>query len=627
MLRLFTTALFVLLLTAGSYPTSQPVLAAPTSVSAAVTLTVNTSEDVNNSLSTTCTSATDGKCTLRRAIIEASNTAPAARPVTINFNLPISDPNYEREAPDTWTIVVDKGALPPLKTQSSLDPLGQVTIDGATQPGGRATDPKIFWDLNDRSFEVESTQNVIRNLGFVNIGSIVLKEDGNLVEDNWMGLTGDGTAIYFRTPGDEKRLALTEGVRISSNGNTVRRNTIVGASTKAINIDGGDNNIITQNQIGTRADGTVPAVAAQSECVASFNYNPQNWYGGWGIGLGGSNNTVTENRLAGMQNLRAPNDTAPMALEIFGRDHTIQNNIIGIDSDDPVDDYTGVCGQGIKVSGQGTDILDNTIARSRTGFESSSGDLLDGAILYSDSSFNPGGITVRGNLVYQGPGDIYVFGPEVLQALRLFRPARITSIQGTTVKGSNGIDPKGVESNCPNCLIDFYLDGRDDRGDALAYAGSTVADANGNFTFELASPLVDTAGIRTSSTTQSADIIGNLAVSTTTKFSGLYTKIASLEIQGPITGTADTDTSFTFRITPLSLAGPVTYTIDTTDFNRSVQTEDFTAATLKRRWTSDGEKIITVTADNGLVSITDTHTIQIGEVDTSKKIYLPFVTR
>lgn len=627
MFRFITTALLVLLLTAGSYPTSQPLLAAPNRAIAAVTLTVNTSEDVNNSLSTTCTSATDGKCTLRRAILEASKAAPGVRPISINFNLPTSDPNYQREAPGTWTIVVDKGALPPLKTQSITNKLGQVTIDGATQPGGRTTGPKIFWDLNDTSFEVESTENVIRNLGFVDIGSIALKEDGNLVEDNWMGLTGDGMSIFFRTTGDEKRLALTEGVRISSDGNTVRRNVIVGAFTKAINIDGGDNNIITQNTIGTRADGTVPAIAPQSECVASLNYNSQNWYGGWGIGLSGSNNTITENRLAGMQNMRAENDTAPMALEIFGRDHTIQNNIIGIDSDDPTDSYTGVCGQGIKVSGQGTNILDNVIARSRTGFESTSGDLLNGAILYSDNRFSPGGITVRRNLVYQGPGDIYVLGPEVVSALRLFRPARITGINGTTVTGGNGIDTDGVESKCPNCLIDFYLDGRDDNKDALAYAGSTVADANGKFTFTLASPLGNSAGIRTSSTTQSADIIGTLAVSTTTKFSGLYTKIASLEIQGPVTGTADTNIPFTFRITPFSLATPVTYTIDITNFNRSVQTVDLTAPTLNIRWTSNGLKTISVSADNGLVVITDTHTIQIGAVDTSKKIYLPLVVK
>ncbi|MBX3050785.1 MAG: hypothetical protein KF753_04885 [Caldilineaceae bacterium] len=624
MSRYVTIALLVLLLTAGSYPSSQPVLAAPTRASAAITLTVNTSEDVNNSLSTTCTSASDGKCTLRRAITEASKAAPDARPVTINFDLPTTDPNYQRDAPGTWTIVVDKGALPPLKTQSTTNKLGQVTIDGATQPDGRATGPKIFWDLNDRSFEVESTENVIRNLGFVDIGSIALKEDGNLVEDNWMGLTGDGTAVYFRTPGDEKRLALTEGVRISSDGNTVRRNTIVGAFTKAINIDGGDNNIITRNQIGTQADGTVPTVAAQSECVASFNYNPQNWYGGWGIGLSGSNNTVTLNRLAGMQNMRAENDTAPMALEIFGRDHTIQGNIIGIGTDNT---RSGVCGQGIKVSGQGTNILDNLIARSRTGFESNQGDMLDGAILYSDNRFSPGGITVRSNLVFEGPGNIYVFGPEVLQALRLFRPARITSIEGTTISGGNGIDTDGNESHCPNCIIDFYLDNQDDKGDALAHIGSTVADANGKFTHTLTNPIATNQGIRTSSTTQSADIIGTLAMSTTTKFSGLYTKNASLEIQGPITGTAETNIPFTFRITPFSLATPVTYTINTTDFSQSVQTVDLTAPSLNIRWVSNGEKTITVSADNGLVVITDTHTIQIGEVDTSKKVYLPLMTK
>ena len=75
------------------------------------------------------------------------------------------------------------------------------------------------------------------------------------------------------------------------------------------------------------------------------------------------------------------------------------------------------------------------------------------------------------------------------------------------------------------------------------------------------------------------------AVSTTTKFSGLYTKIASLEIQGPVTGTgtANTTIPFTFRITPLSLATPVTYTIDVTNFTQSVQTSDLTAPTLNIR--------------------------------------------
>ena len=42
------------------------------------------------------------------------------------------------------------------------------------------------------------------------------------------------------------------------------------------------------------------------------------------------------------------------------------------------------------------------------------------------------------------------FGPDVLQALRLFRPARITSIEGTTVTGGNGIDTSlALRANAP----------------------------------------------------------------------------------------------------------------------------------------------------------------------------------
>ncbi len=42
---------------------------------------------------------------------------------------------------------------------------------------------------NDFSLEVESTDNVIRNLSIKGGGVIFLKENGNLVEKIWMGLT------------------------------------------------------------------------------------------------------------------------------------------------------------------------------------------------------------------------------------------------------------------------------------------------------------------------------------------------------------------------------------------------------------------------------------------------------
>ena len=598
-----------------------------TAVTFVTTLTVNTTEDVDNSLSKTCSSATDGKCTFRRAIVEASGLSPSDRPVLIQFNIPTTDTNYEREAPGTWTIVVDKGALPPLKTQSILDKTGNVTIDGATQPGGRLAGPKIFIDLDDRSLEIESTGNTIRNLAFIVMGSIALKEDGNTVEDNWMGLDGDGQSLRLRTPGDPKRLAIGGGVTIRSDNNIVRRNVIAGAFARAIDIDGGDNNLISENVVGARADGTVPDVPAQSECVASFNYDTQNWYGGWGISLSGSNNTVENNRIVGMQNLRAANDTAPMALEIFGSGHTIQNNIIGIDADDPANDYTGVCGQGIKVSGSNTRIIDNIIARSRPGFESNQGDLLKGAILYSDNRFSPGGITLSGNRVFQGPGDIYAFGPDVVQDLRLFRPARITEINGTTVTGSNGMDPDGNFSACPGCRIEFFRDGTDANADALSYLGSTTADASGAFTFTLSQPLGAGEGIRTSSTTASANIIGTLAMSTTTQFSGLYIKEADLSITGPTTGDEDNNYKFTYQVTPVSLAGPITYTIQVTDLSPTVYTTDSTGVVHTIKWATPGVKTFQVTADNGLISASANYTITIGNVSSDSNIFLPLVVR
>ncbi len=592
------------------------------------TITVNTTEDVDNSLSRTCSSATDGKCTFRRAIVEASGLAPSERPVLIQFDIPTTDSNYEREAPGTWTVMVDKGALPALKTQSITDKTGRVTIDGNTQPGGRTDGPKIFIHLGDHSLQIESTDNTIRNLAFIVMGSIVLKEDGNTVENNWMGLSGDGQSLVLRTPGDPKRLAIGGGVTIRSDNNIVQRNAIAGAFARAIDVDGGDNNQIRSNVIGARADGTVPDVPSQSECVASFNYDPQNWYGGWGISVSGSNNTVENNLLVGMQNLRAANDTAPMALEIFGSGHTIRRNVIGIDLDDPANDFTGVCGQGIKVSGSNTRIVENVIARSRPGFESNQGSLLDGAILYSDDRFSPGGITLSRNLVFQGPGKVYAFGPKVVQDLRLFRPARITGINGTTVTGSNGMDPDGNPSACPNCRIEFFLDGTNADQDALAYLGSTTADANGDFTFTLSQPLKPGQGIRTSSTTASANIIGTLAMSTTTQFSGLYIKQAKLTISGPTTGDENKPHKFTYQVTPVSLAGPITYTVQATDKSSpSVNTTDATTVSHTILWNTPGVKVIQVTADNGLISASATYTITIGDVPSGGSIYLPFVTR
>ena len=588
----------------------------------ATTITVDTSADLDSSsLNKTCAytsgvyvAAVDG-CTLRRAILEAAARPQADRPIEIRFNLPDSDPNKDLVVSGTWTLPINQ-TLPTLKTSSIVNKNGQVTIDGSTQPGGRTDAPKIIINTNDFSLQVESENNIIRALAFKGGGVIFLKEDGNLVEDIWMGLSDDGQSIHFRTPGDEKRMA-GGGVFISSDNNTVQDNVISGAFARAVDINSSNqNNTIQRNLIGTRADGTVPVVPAAAQCLRSFNYDPQNWYGGWGIAVSGSNNKVLENRIAGLHILQSANDTPPIAIEIFGANHQITNNVIGLDS---VGSSVGVCGQAIKVSGSGTQILDNTIVQSRIGFE----DIVPTAILASDTSPLFGQITVRRNLVDSGPGNIYAFGPGIPKALQEFLPARITQINGTSVVGTNG-----VGSACPGCLIDLYSDDSDDIGETLSYLGSVSAASNGAFNFTLSQPLAAGVGIRTSSTTPSAGIIGNFGAGTTTQFSKLYLPMNDVAIAGPLTGTAGISYTFTITVSPVSATTPFSYTIKATDIATQTLVSSADVLNARYQWVAPGVKQIDVVVQNELGTVTTAHTITlVAAPSTSKNIYLPLVIR
>jgi hypothetical protein len=574
-------------------------------------ITVDASPDLESgSLRYTCTytqgaiftPAPDNKCTLRRAINEAAARPQSDRPIVIQFNLPANDPGKDLEVSGTWTLQVD-AALPPLKTDTVLNINGQVLIDGGTQPGGRSDGPPIIIDTNDHSLEVESTGNIIRNLAFKGGGVIFLKEDGNTVENIWMGLSDDGQSIVFRDTSDYKRMA-GGGVFISSDNNTVQDNTISGAYAKAIDINSGsDNNLITRNQIGTRADGTVPSVPEAIQCLRSFNYDPANWYGGWGIAIAGSNNEVSRNRIAGLHIMQAQNDSPPTAIEIFGADHTVTQNIIGVAKGG---DLVGVCGQGIKVSGSGTQIVDNAVVRSRTGFEGNDGKALDMAILASDTSPLFGQITVRGNVVVDGPGRVYGFGPGIPDTLKLFEPARITNIDGVTVSGGNG-----ENSPCPNCLIDIYLDDDDETAETLEHLGAATADANGDFTFTLSQPLSAGDGLRTNSTTQSGGVIGNYLAGTTTKTSKLFLPMTDLSIDGPTAGQPGVQHQFQIEVSPAGATTPYTYTVDATDMNTQSLTTENNIVVATYAWVTDGTKTIKVTVANDLGTVTATHQIEI----------------
>lgn len=589
---------------------------------AATVITVNKSADLNSgSLSRTCgytsgvfVAATDG-CTLRRALIEASARPQSDRPISIRFKLANNDPNKDLEVAGTWTLQIN-AALPPLKTQSISNKNGQVTINGDTQPGGRTTAPKIIVNTNDFSLQVESTNNVIRKLAFKGGGAIFLKEDGNLVEDIWMGLTDDGQSIHFRTPGNEWRMA-GGGVSILSDNNIVQDNVISGAFAKAIDINSNTrNNTIQRNLIGTRADGTVPTVPLAAQCLRSMSYDPQNWYGGWGIALSGSSNNVLNNRIAGLHILQSANDTPPMAIEIFGANHQISGNTIGIDS---AGSKVGVCGQGIKVSGSGTQILDNIIFGSRQGFEDDAAT----AIMASDTSPLFGQITVRRNLVDSGPGNVYAFGPGIPQVLQAFAPARITAINGTMVAGAAGFN-----SPCPGCLIDLYSDDNDSIGETLTHLGSATAGSNGTFSFALSQPLAPGIGIRTSSTTPSAGVIGSFGAGTTTRYSKLYLPMSSVTVSGPQTGTVDSTYVFTITVAPVGVTTPLTYTVNATDIAaQSLVTNNSTVNAIYT-WATPGQKVIRVTVRSELGEVTTTRAITlVAAPSATKDVYLPMIVR
>ncbi|MEZ4659023.1 MAG: hypothetical protein R2911_15775 [Caldilineaceae bacterium] len=184
--------------------------AAAPALQAVTTIVVDTSTDPDPGSNTdTCTYTqgailfpdADGLCSFRRALREAAGRPQTDRPIAIEFNLGPSDPGRDLQAIGTWTIVLDAGnRLPPLKTDTILNKNGQVTIDGAARPQ-RTSAPSIIIDMGENSIEVESTGNIISNIAFQNGGSLMLKEDGNRIENIWMGLTADAARVSFRPQG------------------------------------------------------------------------------------------------------------------------------------------------------------------------------------------------------------------------------------------------------------------------------------------------------------------------------------------------------------------------------------------------------------------------------------------
>ncbi|WP_457668455.1 Calx-beta domain-containing protein [Thiolapillus sp.] len=533
--------------------TSAQLQAAPT------TIVVNSSADLatsSNFSRSTCTYVDgalffpepDGKCTLRRAIVEAGARPDSDRPITIEFNLQLNDPNYDA-ALQYWEVQIDESYAWELKRRFITDVGGQVTIDGNTQPGGRAAGPKIMINTNRDnlatfgvSLEVRTSNNVIRNLGFIGGGQIILYEGSNLVENNWMGLKANGSGLSLASTASTQAMrSLARGGIIlpneDSDDNIIRGNRIIGAVERAIRItSGGDNNLIEANYIGLDAQGHVPAPHDSGvNCARELDYNASLWYGGRGIQVTGDNNTVTNNRLAGLHVPQSTNDTPPITMEIAGVGNTVTLNAIGRDL---ANNDIGVCGQGMLL--QGTELLveNNLIVHTRNGFNpGDDGTDLGSAIL--TQSFAPGSgkwITVRKNVVIDAgaathPDHVYRFAsPGVPVELRKFNPAKVTGINGTSVTGTQGDDailpgPTTISAACPNCRVYLYADDLDGRIEAQDLLGEATADASGNWSTTLSRALTANEGLRTQSMAMASGVIHFYGAGTTSKLSDdLYTE-------------------------------------------------------------------------------------------------------
>ena len=615
-------------------------------VAAGTVITVNTTEDLADSTNFdnhTCSytsgafyfPAGDGKCTLRRAILEAGVRPDVDRPISIQFDIPTADPNYDAGL-GIWEVQIDESYVWELKRKNITEDGGQVTIDGDTQPGGRTDGPKIMVNTNrdneptfGRSLQVRTSNNIIRNLGFIGGGQIMLYEGGNTVEKIWMGLTADGSGLSLASDlSSQEEKSLARGGIILTNeksdNNTIQNNYIIGAVERAIRIlSSGDNNVIQDNFIGMNADGLVPAPFDQGvDCSRETNYISSLWYGGRGIQVTGSNNTVVNNRLAGLHVPQSTNDTPPIAMEISGEGHTVTGNIIGRDV---AGNDVGVCGQGILLQGTENLVELNTIVHSRNGFDpGDDGTDFDAAIL--TQSFATGGghwLTVRKNVVIDAdktthPDHVYRFAsPGVHIDLRQFNPAKVISMNGTAVSGTRGDDavlPGNViiSAACPNCQIYLYADDLDERIEAHEYLGQATADANGDWTATLSRPLDADEGLRTQSMTNASGVIHNFGADTTSKLSDvLYSPLTSVTISGPTTGETGVKLEFPLNVLPMTTEEIYTYSIEITDRATPLTGSGGSATVLSYTWTEPGTKTIIVSVSNGINTVQATHKVEI----------------
>ena len=479
-------------------------------------ITVNSGTDPDDSKSKTC--VTDTPCTLRRAIVQARKLGAAERPVLIEFNIPADPAEGYDSTYGIWKIHARATSDPSVfRTLEG----GNITIDGSTQPGGSIRGPKIFvmgpstGNKNGLVVGVNASgdhdYNKIKGLAFQNFKDhMTINSTHNIIEDNWFGLSDDGTEPFLRND-DPQDGSGSSGIAISAGAmrNTIQNNVFLGFDGVAAAIRG-DENTFSDNYVGTKFNGKVSDKQTNPHLICSSD----DWLGGGGISMEGDDHTVQGNIFAGLRQEIFSSSTQPDAIRVTGRDHLIRNNKIGLDSDN---NKIGVCGRGVYLSDspRGVEVTNNQII-----YPELSAISLNGA-LYNEN-------TLRSNIIKKvtewphvtgnpkGEDAIQV-GPSLPDAFENFYPAKVTEINGTSVSGTSGDN-----SACPNCTIEIFLDNTDSITETRQSLAVVTAASDGTWSATIPFELTSSQGLRTTSTTTAYNTIPDMSAGTTTGLSVLY---------------------------------------------------------------------------------------------------------
>ena len=352
-----------------------------------------------------------------------------------------------------------------------------------------------------------------------------------LAETIWFGLTEDGRDVYVRNnnleDGSGSAAIGFAGGTTGASDNIVRRNVFTGFDGVAVAIRGNRNTFVS-NLVGTRSDGTIPAVPAGQRC------DNGTWLGGGGISVEGGNSspagahTIQDNTFAGLRQEIFLKSTPPDAIRVEGDYYDVSRNKIGVDGNGK---HVFVCGRGILLLGANTPeftlVSENTIVNPGMSGISVNGKLTDGNTLTKNVIIQGGGWPQNENDLKPEPESAIQMGPEVPDALAQFVPAQVTKIDGKKVTGT-----AGAGSPCPNCIIQVFLDDTDNVTEAKEYLTKATAKPNGTWTATLPAALKDGEGLRTTSTTTANGVIPGMSKGTSTKLSegskGLYTEAKSV---------------------------------------------------------------------------------------------------